>query len=73
MGAFVVVFYGCTSGWAMEMRLRPPLSSLHPPLSATAGENNVESSINRFLLKLNIRFELPAVRELAQKVGGVRH
>lgn len=52
------------------MRLRPPLSSLHPPLSATTGENVVESSINRFRVKLNIGFEFSAVRELAQKVGG---
>ena len=58
------------SGLAMEMRLRPPLSSLHPPLSATTGENGDESGINRFRVKLNIRFEFSAMRELAQKVGG---
>ena len=57
------------SGLAMEMRLRPPLSSLHPPLSATTGENGDESGINRFRVKLNIRFEFSAMRELAQKVG----
>ena len=72
MGAFIVVF--------MIVRVVRPrrCGSDHPfffthPLSATAWDNNVESSINRVSVELNIRFEFSAMRELAQKVGGVRH
>ena len=54
----------------MEMWLQPPLSSLYPPLSETAGENNVENNTNLFSVRLNIRFEFSAVREPSQRGGG---